>query len=275
MTAGADPYPVPQTRAEVYFALALAWSIPFLTASALLGGMPHRAGQVLFYVGGAGPPLAAFVLTHFYEPKSVQRDFWQRITDPRLMSWPWLAAAFLIHPLLVLMALGFDLWLGGTLNIDTSPLFSTGGPFGFLAFAFFFGALPMEIGWRGFALDRLQLRMTPLRASLALATVWALFHVPLFYVDGTFQHKLGGGSPQFWIFLSSLFPVSVIITWIYNHSNRSILAAALVYFSGHFMGTVVTKSTRLAALELALLMALATLVVLDPRTKMRILLTER
>jgi membrane protease YdiL (CAAX protease family) len=38
-----------------------------------------------------------------------------------------------------------------------------------------------EMGWRGFALPRLQKRYSPLIASLLIAVVWALWHLPLYF----------------------------------------------------------------------------------------------
>jgi membrane protease YdiL (CAAX protease family) len=100
-----------------------------------------------------------------------------------------------------------------------------------------------------------------------LGTVWAAWHLPLFVVPGTFQHTLGTGNARFWIFMASMVPLSVLITWVYNHSRRSTLSAALVHFTGNLCGAVVVKSTRLAAIELALLCARAVLVVLLGRRR--------
>jgi membrane protease YdiL (CAAX protease family) len=150
--------------------------------------------------------------------------------------------------------------LGGFVPQPRPELGSISAVFGLLFFTFWFGPLPEEIGWRGFALDRLQIRMSALRASLVLGLVWSLWHVPLFFVPGSFQADLGPGSPRFWIFLAGLIPLSVLMTWVYNNASRSTLSAVLMHFSGNLCGALFTKTDRVAALELALLVLAAALV---------------
>jgi membrane protease YdiL (CAAX protease family) len=43
-------------------------------------------------------------------------------------------------------------------------------------------ALGEELGWRGFALPRLQSRIGPLSASLVIGVIWAAWHLP-YYAD--------------------------------------------------------------------------------------------
>src|SRR3546814_20952371 len=45
------------------------------------------------------------------------------------------------------------------------------------------GALGEELGWRGFALPRLLELMDARRASLLLGLVWAVWHLPAFFLS--------------------------------------------------------------------------------------------
>jgi membrane protease YdiL (CAAX protease family) len=79
-----------------------------------------------------------------------------------------------------------------------------------------------EAGWSGYATDALQERRGPLAAALVIGLVWAVWHiVPLVQA-----HRQAG-----WIAWWGLGTVGsrVIIVWLYNHSGRSVVAAALYH----------------------------------------------
>jgi uncharacterized protein len=49
---------------------------------------------------------------------------------------------------------------------------------------------PEELGWRGFALPRLQEGLSPVRATLVLGTAWGLWHLPLLFAEDNPDHNL-------------------------------------------------------------------------------------
>ena len=242
-----------KVSAWAYFIFAFSWSLLFWSATVYFGGIEEFPGSLLQYVGGAGPIVAALILIHFGEDRTAQKDFWVRTFDPKLMRFGWLLLALLIHPLLVLGASLVDVGLGGEVETKTSSPTNVSAWITMIAFVFIFGPLPEEMGWRGVALDRLQAKMSPVSASILLGTVWSVWHLPLFAIEGTYQHQLVLGSSRFWIFLTTMVPLSVIITWVYNNCNRSILSAVLIHFTGNLCGALLVKTDQMAALELAAL----------------------
>lgn len=56
----------------------------------------------------------------------------------------------------------------------------------FAGFVLVLGPVPEEIGWRGYALDRLQNRWSALGASLGPRRGWAAWHIPLFFMEGVY-----------------------------------------------------------------------------------------
>src|SRR5215211_3761518 len=85
-------------------------------------------------------------------------------------------------------------------------------------------ALGEEIGWRGYVLPRLQSRMSALSASLLIAPIWALWHLPLWLTGEP------GRTPTLYTgFLVSAFALSIISTWVYNSTGGSLLMVVLAH----------------------------------------------
>lgn len=85
---------------------------------------------------------------------------------------------------------------------------------------------PMEeFGWRGVALPLLQRKFRPIVADLILSSLWAIWHVPAFFMSGTPQSDWS--LPAFFIGVVS---ISFILTPLFNASRGSILVAAFYHF---------------------------------------------
>ena len=70
-----------------------------------------------------------------------------------------------------------------------------------------------EIGWRGFALPRLQRDRSALAASMWLSLLWGLWHIPLFFFSAGL-----GTMPLIGLvgWAASIVTGSVVCTWLLN-----------------------------------------------------------
>jgi len=85
-----------------------------------------------------------------------------------------------------------------------------------------------EPGWRGFALQRLLTRHNPLKASLILGVVWDFWHLPLWFVSGYTGKDL---LLYCTLFSISIISLSVLMTWIFCHTAKSLIPMVLIHFS--------------------------------------------
>jgi len=225
-----------------YFGLTLAWSFGFWGLAALAGSPADSfPGNLLLSLGGGGPPVAAILLTLLDRDADRRRDYWRRIVDVARIPPRWFGVIFLTAPLTSLLAVLTHTLLSGEATSFQPARELLADPLGLLPFALgilLFGPLPEELGWRGFALDRLQARWNGLVSSLVLAAIWAAWHVPLFFIPGTYQNEIGFGSAGFWLFMAALVPETILITWVYNSTHRSTLAAILFHFMTNFTSQV-------------------------------------
>jgi membrane protease YdiL (CAAX protease family) len=91
-----------------------------------------------------------------------------------------------------------------------------------------------ELGWRGFALPRLQAGHSALAASLVVGSVWGTYHLPLFL--------LGAPIRPFSLFVPfalSCVIMSVFYTWMYNGTRGSLFIAVLLHAATNLPLTVV------------------------------------
>jgi membrane protease YdiL (CAAX protease family) len=83
-----------------------------------------------------------------------------------------------------------------------------------------------EVGWRGYALPRLAKHLGLGFASILLGIIWALWHLPLFFLPGT-----GSEGQSFPIYLLHVTAVSVAMAWLYWNTQGSLLLVMLMHAS--------------------------------------------
>ena len=81
-----------------------------------------------------------------------------------------------------------------------------------------------EIGWRGYALPKLSAHLGIAPASIVLGIIWAVWHLPLFYMRGT--DTFGQSFP---LYLLQVTALSIAIAWLYAHTHGSLLLAMLMH----------------------------------------------
>lgn len=225
---------------------AISWLGFGLTASL---GMLGKAPGLLNLLVSYAPSLAGIALVASIEGKSGLKNIGRRLLQWRV-GIRWYIVVFLLPPVLCLIGIMLSPLFGDpipSLAIDPTSMLGYfiqavpilgifGGVLLLLIGSFFVGgALNEEIGWRGYALPRLQVRYGAWWASIIVGIFWATWHIPLFWMQG----RLFSTLPQFVFFALSITAVSIIATWLYNHTQGSIFFAAL------FHATIDTASTAL------------------------------
>ena len=83
------------------------------------------------------------------------------------------------------------------------------------------GPLSEEYGWRGFAIKRLLKCANANLTSLIIGIVWALWHLPLFYMLGTSQYEM---NMPFLVFAVSVVGASYIYVLLSAHKSKHIFS---------------------------------------------------
>lgn len=212
-----------------YFIIAFifSWTIYFSLVAMQHGWTDTQISYSIHYIASFGPTIAALIVTALTTGKDGLLELWSHITKWRV-GWGYAAFTFLSPIVIFLIAIIIvrlikgewpDLRLLGQANY--LPYLGWGVlPVWLVTFGF-----GEEIGWRGFALPRLQKTRSVSRATLILALVWALWHTPAFFYLDTIQNL--GGLISVPGFLIGVLFAAVLFTWLYNGTGGSILMVAI------------------------------------------------
>jgi len=173
-------------------------------------------------LGRFGPTVVGLALIYLFKGREGIRDIFSKMVAWRVNPLFYVFAIF-GTALVVVPAIFAGTYLGGTGYSwnDPSQWYMIFVTFGYVLF---FSVLGEELGWRGFALPRIQRDAVALVSSLVLGLVWGLWHVPLWFVPGDFHQSL-----SLPIFLLQTMGFSVLYTWLYNNTGGSLLITGLFH----------------------------------------------
>ena len=125
-----------------------------------------------------------------------------------------------------------------------------------------------ELGWRGYGEDAVGYYHSWFKESLIFGCVWACWHLPLFWIPGTYHYGLKEMGLLYVInFLVSAIPVDFLQTWVYVKNNRSMLATIIFHLFLNVMQEKIAMTPETKCIE-TVFMALAAVVVVITNKEM-------
>jgi membrane protease YdiL (CAAX protease family) len=191
--------------------------------------VPRAAGAPLDIVGQAwtwAPAIAALLAAALTGGRDALRELGARLVRWRV-GWQWYLVVILGPAVFSLVVARVYVMYGGSWA-DAAPPAIREGPLLllplFLAILTLTDGLGEELAWRGFALPRLLTRFNALVASLVLGVIWALWHLPLVWMEGSAMYQ-----QPVWLLLLDITAKSVLFTWVFLHTRGSVLIAMLFH----------------------------------------------
>ena len=196
------------------FVLAIPfWLVGAVAGQRLLPGLPVVYALIAFC------PLLAAVIRVRQEHGSV-RALLARTLDSWRIGWNWwyvpvvlLAPAVSITSYAILRATHAPLPESPHVPLLAAPVLFLG---------FLLGAVGEELGWTGYATDRLRERWNPFQTGLILGVAWAAWHVPQLVQIGRAASWIG-----WWC--AGTVASRIVIVWIYERTGRSTFAAIVFH----------------------------------------------
>jgi uncharacterized protein len=200
-------------------AIGLPWLCAPIADGIFYSGLPPMLGIALalpFEILVASPLVAALLLTAVTGGRSAVVDLLRGFRRVRV-GWRWYAVALALPPALAILP-AYLVMIWGAPAPSGALFGSAAALLGVLMLRLvnpWDGPGSEELGWRGFALPRLQQRYSPLAANLVLAGVVVLWHLRL---------VARGDLPP--VALIGTVAATLLFGWLYNSTGGSLL---LVY----------------------------------------------
>jgi membrane protease YdiL (CAAX protease family) len=216
----------------VFFILSYAFSWLAWILGALL--WPGGADDLLpSWLGGFGPAIAAILVAILATGKDGLEDLLSRLFIWRV-GIVWHLAALFLPLLMVLAAAGLTALLGISTSTDAPDAARVVDVLPELVLASLIGtALGVivtageEIGWRGYALPKLQEKHSALAASLIVGIFWGLWHIPWVFL--VYQPEGSYTVVDVLLYGLGFDAAAVMYTWISNHTRGSVLLACVFH----------------------------------------------
>ena len=208
----------------VLIALGISWAV---VIAVIAFGLPTNFLTIVAIT--AGPALAGLIMTAVAEGGAGVVRLLRR-----LLLWrvPFVWYLFALAGIPAIFILGTVFLPGAVTSFD--PL----TPATWLSYLWLFpivmvvgGPLLEEIGWRGFALSRLEARWGPLTGTILLGLLWAAWHFPQYLMADWAAQNGGFTLKSVGLFTLVVVPITVIFTWVFNNTRGSLLLAILLHTS--------------------------------------------
>ena len=210
----------------------------FFILTLLIGWFPWYTGRgsILF----AAPALAAFIIAFLSNGWDGVLDILRRLGRWRA-NWRWYVFILFSPVILYALAIGVHVLLGG--NAPLFPLLKESQHMILMVFIIFLlpwqsSAFLEEIGFRGYALEKLQNKLGPMLGTLILGVFFGAWLLPEFLNQESLQYAMGGLRFYPWFILTEI-GWSILMTWAYNRTGKSSLIAGYLFHTAFNTWTLV------------------------------------
>lgn len=97
------------------------------------------------------------------------------------------------------------------------------------------GPLGEELGWRGYVLNELQKKKSPLISALIVGSLWGFWHTPLWLLSGYTGINL---IKYCVIFMIAIISTTIIMTFFYN-LNKNLLVPIIIHQLFNFFTSII------------------------------------
>lgn len=246
---------------------AVTWI--FWISAAVISKSPDDNGisVLLMLLGLISPAVIAVITVLTSGNKALKADLKRKLIGFYRIRPLSILAAVVGFVVIVVLSILLSLLVGQSLEqfaFTEDFSFSVGGTSALLTILL--AAVIEEVGWRGYGEDSVASYFSWFTESIIFGFVWALWHLPLFWIEGTYHYGLKELGVLYVLnFLISVNPLGFLTTWVYVKNNRSMLACIIFHLFVNTMQEKIAMTPQTKCVETIVVFAAAAIVVLTNR----------
>ena len=231
--------------------------------------VPETTGSVLMLIGFIAPAVVSTIFVLVSGSDELKKDLKDKIISFYKVKWINVFWAVVVFALIVVFSILLSLLFGQSLKqfSFTDDFSFTGVGIGTAFVTITLASIIEEVGWKGYCEDSIGQYMNWFWESLLFGALWSLWHLPLIFIQGTYQAGLMVNPLYVINFFISGIPLGYIITWVYLVSNRSILACMIFHLFVNFMQEKIAMTPETKCLE-TIVVIIATVIIVMCNKKM-------
>lgn len=133
-------------------------------------------------------------------------------------------------------------------------------------FLLFLAPLIEELAWHSYGTDCLRRRMSLVNASLLFGVFWALWHMPLSFINNYYHSNVAETGLLYSLnFALSLIPFVILMNWLYYKTRRNILVAIVFHITAGSFNELFATHPDSKVIQTGLLLILTFVLVIKER----------
>ena len=226
----------------------LLWGIVAIAGKAGIGFLSFVSpvGTILYVLGGVSPAICEILLKKSSSSKEEFQSFVKSIVNPKHSIWMYVYA------------------IGGAMIIQAIPVFFGLSQVRQPLYIGFLMIIPMiigggieEIGWRGLLQPELEKKYPHIVAAVSVGIIWAIWHLPLWFIDGTHQQTM-----NFMWFCTNTIMLSFFIGSV-TYVSKSIFMAILAHASINAFWEVMEPTNQILPSILLMIFVIIVTIMID------------
>lgn len=244
-----------------FYIIVFAFTWAFWIAGMIAGG---KVAPLFMFLGLIVPAVSAIVTVLSSKNKALKQDLKRKIVGFYRLKPLNIILAVIVFGLIVCASIGVSVLFGGSADqfaFTDGFSFSMGGVSALLTILL--ASVIEEIGWRGYGEDSVAAYHSWFVESIIFGSVWAIWHLPLFWIEGTYHYGLREMGILYMLnFLISVVPLGFITTWVYVKNNRSMLACIIFHLFVNTMQEKIAMTPQTKCIETLVVTVVAIIIVI-------------